>query len=436
MIPSPLQKPDVTLSLTLSPSSVSGPASTTRETPEGRGIRLIELLLKCANHASTPGANDLDRADACLSQISALASVSGDSMQRLAAHFASALATRLLIRRWPGIYRAVNHTRRCRFPVVDDIDSAARALFSQAFPYLSFAYAIIARTLLQVMTHERVVHLVDLGSGDPKLWVPLLRSFARLSNGPPHLKVTCVSSNRTVLEKLGHRLVKEAEVLDLPFQFIPLNVAAQDLTPGLLQIRTGEALAFISILNLHALLADDDDDHHRFNASYDNDNEIRNGKRLNTFLLMIRSMSPKALFVVEQEADHNSSRLVDRFVDGLHYYSAVFDSIDATFGSTGITSEQAEGRIMVEEMFGREIENMVAYEGLDRVERHERFSRWALRMTRAGFRSVRMWYNSDEDAKQMVGAFGKEGYKIVSDRTSMMICWHDRPLYAVTTWTS
>ncbi|CAI0553215.1 unnamed protein product [Linum tenue] len=140
----------------------------------------------------------------------------------------------------------------------DDVDSAARALFSQAFPYLSFAYAIIlARTLLQVITHERVVHLVDLGSGDPKLWVPLLRSFARLSNGPPHLKVTCVSSNRTVLERLGHRLVKEAEILDLPFQFIPLNVAVQDLTPGLLEIRTGEALAFISILHLHTLLADD-----------------------------------------------------------------------------------------------------------------------------------------------------------------------------------
>ncbi|CAI0553214.1 unnamed protein product [Linum tenue] len=114
-------------------------------------------------------------------------------------------------------------------------------------------------------------------------------------------------------------------------------------------------------------------------------------------------MSSKSLFVVEQEANHNSNRLVDRFVDGLHYYSAIFDSIDATFGNTRPTREQAQGRIMLKEMFGREIENMVAYEGLDRVERPERFSRWELRMTRVGFRPVRMWYNSDEDAKQMVG---------------------------------
>ncbi|CAL1408542.1 unnamed protein product [Linum trigynum] len=82
-------------------------------------------------------------------------------------------------------------------------------------------------------------------------------------------------------------------------------------------------------------------------------------------------MSPKSLFVVEQE-DQNSNRLVD-------------------------WDDYVGGDVW------REIENMVAYEGLDGVEWHERFSRWELRMTRAGFRPVRMWYNSDEDAKQMVG---------------------------------
>ncbi|CAN1244141.1 Scarecrow-like protein 3 [Linum perenne] len=297
-----------------------------------------------------------------------------------------------------------------------------RSLFSQAFPYLSFAYAIIARTLLQVMTHERTVHLVDLDSGDSKLWVPLLRSFARLSNGPPRLiKVTCVSSNGSVLEKLGHRLVKEAEALGLCFQFVPLNVAMQDIRPDLIKARSEEALAVISVLSLHALLAE-----------VDSDAQLQGRSRMGDFLTMIRSMSPKALFVVEQEANHNSNRLVERLVEGLHYYSAVFDSIDSTFGSG--TSEQEE-RSMMEEMFGEEIENMVACEGVERVERHEKYSKWAMRMSGAGFRPVRMWYNSDEEAKQMVDAFGKVGYKIVSDRTSMMICWHDRPLYALTAWT-
>ncbi|KAJ6937585.1 hypothetical protein NC652_012032 [Populus alba x Populus x berolinensis] len=124
---------------------------------------------------------------------------------------------------------------------------------------------------------------------------------------------------------------------------------------------------------------------------------------------MIRSMSPTLLFVVEQEADHNLNRLVDRFVEGLNYYSAVFDSIDATSASNLAGDE----RLVLEEMFGREIKNIVACEGPERIERHER----------------------GEDAKQVMDAFGKNGYKAVLERTGLMICWRERPLYALTAWT-
>ncbi|XVF20856.1 hypothetical protein REPUB_Repub12eG0039000 [Reevesia pubescens] len=78
-------KPEVTLSLTLSP----GPTPLEALKAEERGIRLIQLLLTCAKHASS---GNLHRTDECLRKISVLASVSGDSMQRLSARFASALA--------------------------------------------------------------------------------------------------------------------------------------------------------------------------------------------------------------------------------------------------------------------------------------------------------------------------------------------------------
>lgn len=411
-----LVKPDVTLSLKLSSSLTS------HETlkPDERGIRLIQLLLKCANHVSS---GNLHRADAYLSEISELSSVSGDSMQRLAARFASALAIRL-VKRWPGIYKALNHAQ------LSNIDlNRAQPLFARAFPYLSFAYAIIAQTLVRAMTHERMIHIVDFGSGDSKLWVPLLRSFANLPHGPPHLKVTCVHSDSAILNKLGQKLVKEAQVMDMPFQFNPLNICLRELTIDMLKVRSGEALAFISILNLHVLLAEDDRVDAHFGANKSTIS-IKDCKQMGDFLAMVRSMSPKVLFLVEQEADHNLNRVVDRFVEGLHYYSAVFDSIDATLGSIA-----TEERLILEEMFGREIENIVACEGLERFERHERYARWVIRFAQAGFKPIRIWYDPNEDAKQMVDAFGKDGHKIVSDRTSLMICWHERPLYAVTAWT-
>lgn len=46
--------------------------------------------------------------------------------------------------------------------------------------------------------------------------------------------------------------------------------------------------------------------------------------------------------------------------------------------------------------------------------------------------SLRTWC----DAKQIIEAYGKDGYKIMNDKSSLMICWHERPLYAVSAWIS
>ncbi|KAF5480142.1 hypothetical protein F2P56_000909 [Juglans regia] len=418
---SPSSKLDVNLSLTL-PASSAGPGPVEALKPEERGIHLIQLLLTCANHTSS---GNLHHADACLRQISLLASVSGDPMQRLAARFAYALATRL-VKRWPGLYKALSHIQRSKSTEGD----RACAFFSQAFPYLGFAYAIIARTLVQAMSEERVIHIVDLGSGDPKLWVPFMRSFALMDHGPPYLRITCVNSNKVVLQNLGTRLVKEAESLGMPFQFNPLNVSLRDLTTDMLKIRSGEALAMVSILSLHVLLAEDDrvDAHFGFGGS--KGNGMKDCKQMAEFLAMVRSMSPKVFLLVEQEADHNLNRLVDRFVEGLHYYSAIFDSLDVNYGS--VSSEE---RLAAEEMFGREIEEIVACEGMEREERHERYARWMVRFGRAGLKPVRLWSDKMVDAKQMVEAYGRDGYKIMKDKACMMICWHEQPLFAVSAWT-
>lgn len=417
---SPALKPDVALSLTLSPSPTKPARIEAINKSEERGLRLIQLLLKCANHTSS---GNLHRADACLRHISPLASVTGDSMQRLAAQFAYALASRL-VKRWPGLYKAL--TNRSLQLSNHEMDPSW-ALFSQAFPYLRFVHAIIAQTLVRAMSAERVIHVVDLGTGDPNFWVPLIQSFSLMAQtrGPPRLKITCVNSNKVVLEKLGLRLVKEAEGLDIPFQFNPVNVSLKELTIDMLKVRSGEALAFVSILNLHVLLAEDD----RVDAHFgpNKGNKVKDCKQMGQFLAMVRSMSPKLFFLVEQEADHNLDRLVDRFVGGLHYYSAMFDSLDVNCGSLS-----CEERFAVEEMFGREIVDIVACEGLEREERHERYARWIVRFVGAGFKPAHMWC----DAKQIIEAYGKDGYKIMNDKSSLMICWHERPLYAVSAWIS
>ncbi|PSS30535.1 Scarecrow-like protein [Actinidia chinensis var. chinensis] len=409
-------KPDVTLSLTLSTSPDALEALNLEEI----GIKLIQLLLTCTNHVSS---GNLHRADVCLRQISSLASISGNSMQRLATRFASALAVRL-VKRWQGLYKALNRAE----PESSEMDRD-QSTFAQAFPYLGLAYAIITRTLIQTMSEEHIIHIIDLGSGDPKLWIPLLRGLGHLAHGPPHVKITCVNANKVVLEKLGKNLFKEAESLDMPFQFNAVNVRLRDLTLDMLNIRSGEVLAIASILSLHVLLAEDDRVDAQFGLNKNN-NSVKDCKQMVEFLAMVHSVSPKVVLLVEQESDNNLTRLVDRFVEGLHYYSAIFDSIDSTFGGSS-----CEERIAIEKMFGKEIESIMACEGLEREARHERYAKWTVRFARAGFKPVRLWYDSIEEAKRLMVAYGPEGYLVVNQRAGLMICWHGRPIYSVSAWT-
>ncbi|KAL7101075.1 hypothetical protein ACP275_08G034300 [Erythranthe tilingii] len=421
---SPSQKPDVTLSLNLSPPS---PSPNDGLKPQERSVELIQLLLTCANHASS---GNLRHADTCLCRISELASVSGDSMQRLAARFASALAARL-VKRWPGLYKALNNGGLGL--VSFDMDRA-RSVFLRSFSFLSFAYAIINRTLIQAMSGEQVIHIIDLGWGDPKLWVPFIRGVANGPDGPPRLKFTFVGMSKESQERLQGRLVKEAKTLNImQIEFNIVNAKLRELTLDMLKVNSGEAIALTSILGLHALLAEDDRVDARFGLHNNNNkkiNQVKECKRMAEFLEMVRSIGPKVVLLVEQESDHNSTRLADRFVEGLHYYSALFDWIDLKFGGFSCTD-----RTRLEEMFGQEIEDIVAGEGLEREERHERYVKWAFRFTKAGFRPVRLWYETMDEAREMVEGCRLGGFKVVSQKGSLMICWHERPIYAVSAWT-
>ncbi|XP_076941820.1 scarecrow-like protein 3 [Bidens hawaiensis] len=348
-------------------------------------------------------------------------------MQRLAARFAAALANRI-ITRWSGVYRALNHSELTS----PNLGWAreAHSMFPKSFPYMTFSYVVLAQTLVEAMSWDRVIHIIDAGWGDPQLWAQLLTKLYQGPRGPPEVKITCVSDNKKLLDDLGTILRKEAKSLDMTFQCNPLNVTILDLTPDMLDIRPHEALTFVSILNLHVLLAGDDhvDSYFKVNVNKD---PISENKKVSDFLKMLRSMSPKLVLLVEQESDHNLPCLVDRVVEGLHYYSAVFDSIDTIFTMGEISGED---RVRLEDRVGKEILNIVAREGLERVERHERIARWAARFSRAQFRPVNLWLEAMEEAQQVIEAWGLVGYKVVTNRPGFMMCWHDRPIYSISAW--
>ncbi|CAN7045608.1 unnamed protein product [Brassica oleracea var. botrytis] len=110
-------------------------------------------------------------------------------------------------------------------------------------------------------------------------------------------------------------------------------------------------------------------------------------RKIDRFLNAIWGLSPKIMVVTEQHSDHNGSTLMQRLLESLYSYAALFDCLENKIPRT------SQDRIKVEKMlFGEEIKNIIACEGSERRERHEKLEKWSQRIDLAGFGNVPLSY--------------------------------------------
>ncbi|GAA0139758.1 hypothetical protein LIER_35128 [Lithospermum erythrorhizon] len=434
---------------------------------EERGLYLIHLLLTCANHVAT---GSLENANIALDQISYLASPDGDTMQRIASYFTQALAERVL-KTWPGLYKALHSTR------IDNINEEVlvRRMFFEFFPFLKVAFVITNQAIIEAMEGEKMVHIIDLNATEPAQWRALLQDLCARPEGPPHLRITGVHHQKEILDQMAHVLTEEAEKLDIPFQFNPVVSKLENLNIEQLRVKTGEALAISSVLRLHSLLAANDEtrtrsplglknanglnlpqksvlgtlgellekdfvngnnNHHNgYNNSSSHDTASSSplsptaSTKIDGFLNSLWSLSPKVMLVTEQDSNHNGSGLMERLSECLHFYAALFDCLETTLPRTSME------RMKVEKMFfGEEIKNIIACEGIERKERHEKLDKWVQRFEVAGFGNMPLSYYALLQARRLLQGYSCEGYKIKDENGCVVICWQDKPLFSVSAW--
>uniref|UniRef100_A0A7N0UF08 Scarecrow-like protein 3 n=1 Tax=Kalanchoe fedtschenkoi TaxID=63787 RepID=A0A7N0UF08_KALFE len=425
--------------MSLSPGSSAYPWIRELKSEE-RGLYLIHLLLTCATHVAT---GSLESANIALDQISQIASPDGDTMQRIASYFTEALASRIL-KSWPGLYRALNSTR---MPTVHE-EILARKLFLEVFPFLKIMYLVTNQAIIEAMEGEKMIHIIDLCSAEPAQWVALLQMLSARPEGPPHLRITGIHQQKEVLDQMAQRLNVEAERLDIPFQFNPVVSALERLDFDSLRVKTGEALAISSILQLHKLLASDDD---RFNNPEKPRNQhqatfgeliekdtspdstssspLSFSTKMDSFLMDLRSLSPKVVVVAEQDSNHNSPTLMERLTEALYYYAALFDCLESRVSRT------SPERLRVEKvLLGEEIKNIIACEGRERKERHEKLHKWAQRLNAAGFGASPLSYHAMLQARRLLQGYGCDGYQLRDENGSIVLCWQDRALFCVSAW--
>ncbi|KAL5149717.1 Nodulation-signaling pathway 2 protein [Glycine soja] len=379
-----------------------------------RGLRLLHLLMAAAEALSS-GTESHDLARAILVRLNELVSpTQGTNIERLAAHFSHAL------------HSLLNGTASAHTPPIDTL--TAFQLLQDMSPYIKFAHFTANQAILEAVAHEKRVHIIDYDITEGAQWASLIQALSSAGPPGPHLRITALSrggggggnsssasGQRSIasVQETGRRLTAFAASVGQPFSFHHSRLDPDEtFRPSNLKLVRGEALVFNCMLHLP---------HLNFRASGSVGSFLRGAKELNSRLVVL----------VEEEMGcvAADSGFVGFFMDSLHHYSAVFDSLEVGFPM------QTWARALVEKVFlGPRITGSVArMYGSGTEEEKVSWGEW---LGAAGFRGVPLSFANHCQANLLLGLFN-DGYRVEElENNRLVLGWKSRRLLSASVWSS
>lgn len=370
---------------------------------------LKEMLVACAKAIAD---DDLVSRELLMYELQLMVSVSGEPLQRLGAYMLEGLVARLASS-GSSIYKAL----RCKEPTSPELLSYMHLLY-EACPYFKFGYLSANGAIADAMKNENRIHIVDFQISQGTQWITLIQALATRPGGPPRVRITGIDDSFSAnargggLEIVGQRLSRLAESCGVPFEFHGVAISGCDVESGHLGVRPGEALAVNFAMMLHHMP----------------DESVGVPNHRDRLLRMVKGLSPKVVTLVEQESNTNTAPFVLRFSETLEYYLAIFESVDEAL------SRDHKERINVEQhCLARDIVNIIACEGLERVERHEPLGKWRLRLSMAGFRPFPLSSFVNAAIKTLLENYSKR-YSLEERDGCLYLGWMNRDLVASSAW--
>uniref|UniRef100_A0A1J3IGX6 Scarecrow-like transcription factor PAT1 n=1 Tax=Noccaea caerulescens TaxID=107243 RepID=A0A1J3IGX6_NOCCA len=367
-------------------------------------------LISCAKAMSE---NDLMMAHSMMEKLRQMVSVSGEPIQRLGAYLLEGLVAQLASS-GSSIYKALN---KCPEPASNDLLSYMHILY-EVCPYFKFGYMSANGAIAEAMKEENRVHIIDFQIGQGSQWVTLIQAFAARPGGPPRIRITGIDDMTSAyargggLSIVGNRLAKLAKQFNVPFEFNSVSVSVSEVKPINLGVRPGDALAVNFAFVLHHMP----------------DESVSTENHRDRLLRMVKSLSPKVVTLVEQESNTNTAAFFPRFMETMNYYAAMFESIDVTL------PRNHKQRINVEQhCLARDVVNIIACEGADRVERHELLGKWSSRFGMAGFTPYPLSPLVNSTIKTLLRNYSDK-YRLEERDGALYLGWMDRDLVASCAW--
>ncbi|CAM0149586.1 unnamed protein product [Urochloa decumbens] len=329
-------------------------------------VDLSTMLIHCAQAVAT---GNRQSATELLKQIKLHSSPKGDATERLAHSFAEGLEARLA-GSGSEVYRSLMAER---ISVVEYIKAYQLYLAACCFKMIGFKFSNMA--IGKVIAGRKKVHIVDYGIQYGFQWPSLLGHMATWEGGPPEVRITGIDIPQpgfrpdARIEETGRRLSNCARQFGVPFKFHSITARWETIRVDDLNIDPDEVLIVNSIMHFGNLM--------------DEGVDIDSPSPRDVVLNNIRNMKPDAFILFVMNVSYSAPFFLTRFREVLFFYSAMFDMLDAT------APRDNHQRFLVERgLFRKCALNVVACEGLDRVERPETCKQWQARNRRAGLRQL------------------------------------------------
>ncbi|GAA0165634.1 hypothetical protein LIER_20983 [Lithospermum erythrorhizon] len=374
-------------------------------------VDLCTLLVSCAQAVAS---DDHRTANDQLKKIREHASSTGDACQRLANIFSNGIEARLA-GTGRQIYAALASKR---ISAVEKLK--AYQVYISACPFKTISMYFANKMILKTAAKASTLHIVDFGILYGFQWPMLIQLLSSRQGGPPRLRITGIEFPQSgfrpevMIEETGRRLAKYCERFKVPFEYQAIATKSwETINIDDLKLARDEVLAVNCLQRFKNLL----------------DETVLEESPRDVMLNLIRKTKPDIFIQSVVNGSFNSPFFVTRFREALFYYSSLFDMLDVTLPRDNQLRLNFE-----KEFYGREVVNIIACEGPERVERPETCKQWQFRNMRAGFKLLPLDKEIVEKLKGKVEAAYHKDFVLDEDGHWMLQGWKGRILYGSSCW--
>lgn len=280
--------------------------------------------------------------------------------------------------------------------------------------------------IYKAIENYKKVHILDFSISHCMQWPTLIDALSKRPKGPPSLRISVPSLTPLVPpllnippQQIALRLSNFAISKNIPFQFNLINnndVASID--PSTLNLEDDEALV-INCQHWLRYVSNEEDD--------GDDDDGRCFSRRDDFIQMTRNLNPRIVVVVDEDSDMSATSLTSRIAACFNYFWIPFDALE-----TFLSKDSAQ-RLEYEADIGQRIENIVGFEGCQRLERLESCGKVSERMRKGGYVNAPFCDDVAAEVKALL-AEQASGWGMKREEGALMLTWKGHNSVFVTAW--